>query len=360
MTGCEQENIVPILSVIIPVYNTPKEALDRMIQSVLDQEMPAEETYEVIIIDDGSRKDCADYLDEIQLSNNSVIVKHIPNNGVSNARNLGIDSARGKYLTFVDADDYLQPGFFSKSIEIVKQYDADVVYGTISFEPSVFNARKQNKEGIDCKRGGELEDLKAGLLGYTSRSIRYTIYPGPFGRLFRTETAKKIRFRTNIRYCEDQVFNHEFLNVSTVAVSTPYNWYCYVQNDYSLTHYSSGGDYFRENSAVFDVLCDLYKDESAFIHAIACIDVMDKFCFFLISGYIRTKQPWKTAKANMEVGMQHPYIQYAIKQLKHSQKYMTIVDRIQYMLFKHRMYWLIYHILAIIYGKNETKHAPDM
>lgn len=340
----------PVLSVIIPVYNTPDDTFDRMIQSVLNQEGYSEENpYEIIIIDDGSERNCAEHLEAIAKTSDNIIVKHIPNGGVSNARNLGIQLAQGEYITFVDADDYLAESFFIMALEIAHKYDADIVYGNFESVPDVFSMRKQNLTSIDCRKGEMLDDIKAALLGYAGGSLGYTIYPGPCGRIFRSEKAKRVAFKTELRYCEDYIFNFEMLNISDIAVCTPYTWYYYVQNSFSVTHKKSNPNFNNDNQAVFNMLDVIHKNDSSYIRRLARIDAMDKYGYFVLVGYIRTHEKWKKTHYDMKRNMEHPYIREAIQFMAESKPYMSKAEKVQYYLMRYHQYFLMYLGLKVIY-----------
>lgn len=340
----------PSLTVVIPVYNTPNDAFDRMIQSVLNQERFSEENaYEILIIDDGSEKNCAEHLEAIGKTNDNIIVKHIPNGGVSNARNLGIQLAQGKYITFVDADDYLAESFFIKALEIAHKYDADIVYGNLESVPDVFSMRKQNLNSIDCRKDERLDDIRAALLGYAGGSIGYTVYPAIYGRVFRSEKAKEVAFKTELRYCEDYIFNFEILNISNTVVCAPYTWYYYVQNSFSVTHKKTNPDFYNENRAVFNMLDVIHKNDSLYIRRLARIDAMDKYGFFILVGYIRTHEKWKKTRYDMKRCMEHPYIREAIQCMAESKPYMSKAEKVQYCLMRYHQYYLMYLGLKVIY-----------
>ena len=93
------------LSIIIPVYNAEK-TLDRCLNSILDQEF---DSFEVILVDDGSKDASASICDRYAVSDSRFVVKHQSNSGVSTSRNAGLDMARGEYVMFVDSDDALIP-----------------------------------------------------------------------------------------------------------------------------------------------------------------------------------------------------------------------------------------------------------
>ena len=118
----------PVLSVVVPIYNGEKK-LDRCIQSILNQTF---DNFELILIDDGSIDHTALICDNYALNDKRIIVKHIQNSGVSSARNLGIDIANGKYLMFVDADDYVEKDMFMDYIQTIEQSNFDVVIGKLT------------------------------------------------------------------------------------------------------------------------------------------------------------------------------------------------------------------------------------
>jgi len=93
----------PQITVIIPVFNAG-EALRGSVASVLGQR---DTRLELILVDDGSTDGSSDLCEQIASEDDRVVVLHKPNGGVSSARNLGIATATGDYLTFVDADDTL-------------------------------------------------------------------------------------------------------------------------------------------------------------------------------------------------------------------------------------------------------------
>ena len=95
---------IPKISVIIPVYNAEK-YLYRCIDSVLVQTFT---NWELLLIDDGSKDSSGVICDEYAAKDARVRVFHKENGGVSSARNLGLDNARGEWVAFVDSDDYIE------------------------------------------------------------------------------------------------------------------------------------------------------------------------------------------------------------------------------------------------------------
>lgn len=97
------------IAVIVPVYNV-KNYLDKCVQSILHQDYP---NYEIILVDDGSTDGCSEICDRYANENDNIRVIHKANGGLSDARNAGIDACYEKYVTLVDADDYIDSDLLS-------------------------------------------------------------------------------------------------------------------------------------------------------------------------------------------------------------------------------------------------------
>ena len=117
------------VSVIIPVYNVEK-YIRKCIESVCGQ------TYrnlEIILIDDGSPDKSGEICDEYAAADSRIKVIHLENGGVSRARNIGLDMATGKYIGFVDSDDYIRPGMYETLVDNMEKENVDtVICGFIS------------------------------------------------------------------------------------------------------------------------------------------------------------------------------------------------------------------------------------
>lgn len=112
-----------MISVIVPVYNDEK-YIAKCIESILAQEY---ENYEIILIDDGSIDNSGIICDDYACKYDNIFVVHNQNSGVSNARNCGITLAKGKYMTFVDSDDYISKNMLSVLYSNITKYHADIV-----------------------------------------------------------------------------------------------------------------------------------------------------------------------------------------------------------------------------------------
>lgn len=126
-------------SVIVPVYNVQK-YLKRCLDSVLNQTY---KNYEIILIDDGSTDCSGDICDQYEKKYNDVKVIHQENQGLSAARNCGLEAAKGEWIVFVDSDDWIEQDMLRTISEYMKETDADL-YG--------FNTRKVDENNMEAGR----------------------------------------------------------------------------------------------------------------------------------------------------------------------------------------------------------------
>lgn len=107
---------MPKFSIIVPVYKV-EQYLDRCIQSILKQTFT---DFEVILVDDGSPDNCGVICDNYAAKDDRIVVLHQINQGLSAARNNGLDIARGEYICFVDSDDWIEH-------EMLAEIEADLL-----------------------------------------------------------------------------------------------------------------------------------------------------------------------------------------------------------------------------------------
>ena len=121
---CDAVEDYGLISVIIPVYNSEK-YLSKCVESVLAQTYL---NYEIILINDGSADSSAQMCDTYAEQNKNIRAFHKSNGGASSARNVGINKAKGRYIFFLDSDDWLEPTAFEKMITVAKKENADLVF----------------------------------------------------------------------------------------------------------------------------------------------------------------------------------------------------------------------------------------
>ena len=193
------------LTIIVPVYNTAQ-WLEDCIGSILEQE--TNYSFSLILIDDGST-DSSSELIEQYADKESVYVIHQENQGVSVARNRGIDYARGKYLLFVDSDDMLLPGCVEDMINAAKECDADVV------EASFRSERIDSLQG--CRERAPMKPS-----GF------------PCGKVIKRELFDYLQFPEGYWY-EDTIVEFLLLPQSRKTVILPEIYYFYRKNESGAT-----------------------------------------------------------------------------------------------------------------------------
>lgn len=228
-----------LISIIVPVYNTPAEYLRRCIDSIKKQTF---QDLEVIIIDDGSEQWCSELLDTICSSLRNVRVIHKPNEGVSASRNLGIELSESEYVTFVDSDDILTDFAMEDAAQAIRKYHPEIVYGLVRFT---------SDKDICMDQSTSFQPLQK-VLSKTERKRLYYhlidlggkeffnggdyISRGPFARVVSRAVAQKCNFPIDMKIGEDIVWNLNLLRqVENVVVSNSL-WYIYVQQPESAMH----------------------------------------------------------------------------------------------------------------------------
>lgn len=227
-----------MISIIIPVYNTPRPLLKRALDSLLLQDVEME----ALLIDDGSESATASHLD--MLACDEVKVFHKPNGGVSSARNLGLDNATGDYIAFMDPDDELVPGYLASALKLLVETGADAVFGGMKYLYPDGKAKidSQSFEGEASYRvigPDEVSCLERSMFDKASLSeigLSPIQYVSNCGALFTRETIGDVRFREDIAISEDRVFNFEVLERSSNLILAGGYWYIYHQNPDSASH----------------------------------------------------------------------------------------------------------------------------
>lgn len=181
------------VSVIVPVYNG-EQYLDKCISSILEQ---TETHLELILVDDGSTDLSGAICDKWALKDPRVKVLHQKNQGVSAARNAGLDAARGEYIGFVDADDVIAPETYETALRNacghdIVMWDAVTVWSDGRREPDTISLLEQ-----DCTI--TRQDWYPALLGQMAGSVWRCLY--------RATCLAGVRFPCGIKLSEDRLFN---------------------------------------------------------------------------------------------------------------------------------------------------------
>lgn len=298
-----------LVTVVVPVYKVEK-YIEKCIQSLLQQ------TYvniEIIIIDDGSPDNSGVICDNIALKDSRIHVIHKENEGVSVARNTGIEQARGKYICFVDSDDYVKTDYIEKMVQALEKDDVElVVCGHIR--------KKMDKETeVFSLPQGIIDRGNAYFYKYLSVNIEACY---PWNKLFCTDIIKEnnITFPKGIHPGEDLFFCIHYLNYIKTASFIKEYLYVYVDSATSVMSRNKGKSVFNNyylQLVAMDKLLKLKQTDQAYrkccrvrVFEICCCLLYDNKKFKLHKEMSYVKQLFRE---NAEVLKQAEYVPVRIK-----------------------------------------------
>lgn len=216
------------VSIIIPVYNTPKKYLEGCIKSVTRQ------TYkeiEIVIIDDGSKDEVANLLDKYAKEYQNIKVIHKVNEGVSTARNIGIKNSTGNWVVFVDSDDYVENNAIEKMIN--NSENADIVISRTQMTTQ--DKASGYDEKIRINKSNKIELIK-GLL--STKDSKFFFVDGLWSKMYSSKLLKNmdIMFKADLPFGEDFIFNMSaYLSAKNIMYIPDVLYHWVRENEESVT-----------------------------------------------------------------------------------------------------------------------------
>lgn len=220
------------VSIIVPVYRT-EQYLKRCVNSILAQ---THSNIEIILVEDGSPDKSPAICDEYLRKDSRVICIHQENKGVSAARNRGIETATGKFIMFVDSDDFIKANMIEGLLSLMEKYDGDIVCG------DYIEYKEEKNIAITANNRIEVwnrEEAIGNLFYFPNRQIAsngqkfkqlYTVW----GKLYKAALFKKLRYPEGAKFAEDMwLIRHLFHNASRVIYTNDI-FYFYSQEGESL------------------------------------------------------------------------------------------------------------------------------
>lgn len=239
----------PKISVIVPAYNTEK-YIAKCLRSITGQTL---REIEIIVINDGSTDGTLNEIESCAKNDIRIKVINQSNQKQGAARNRGIRSARGKYIGFVDSDDWVDADYFEKLYAAARKYDADLALAT---NVRIGNGRTKKRLHIEHE--------------FCARSLQERIdiskqakNPCPTNKIYR----KKLLLDNNIFYpegifCEDKLFTIQALYYANAMVAVPDTFYYYFRNPHSTVNSKSKALIHAKNCANLSVL-NFLKEKNA-------------------------------------------------------------------------------------------------
>lgn len=231
-----------LITVVIPVYNVER-YLRKCIDTVCNQ------TYrntQIILVDDGSNDGCGIICDEAARKDKRIVVIHKSNGGLSDARNRGIDIARGKYITFIDSDDYISEDYLEYLYGILKKNNAQIsICGHI-----------KTKNEQDCTRKNETTEECMSK----EKALEEMLYARKFstsawGKLYLTELFTDVRYPYG-KFSEDMFTTYKVIDKADRIVYGSQICYYYLRRNGSILV----SQFSKKHMDVLDGLEQLRKD----------------------------------------------------------------------------------------------------
>lgn len=233
------------VSIIIPVYNVER-FLDRCVESALQQSY---QNIEVLLVDDGSTDGSGKLCDDWKSRDARVRVIHKRNGGASDARNTGIEAAKGRYLAFFDSDDYAAPDMIQKLYDALTVNRADMSICAFRFvDEKGFPIEELNR------RLPVVDEVIPGLDGLRDADEINWYYNVVWNKLYRKDLFSEIRFPKR-SICEDVIVSSRLMASCRTIACISDVCYNYVQWDGSVLHSTGNGISLYAAEAYLDRAC---------------------------------------------------------------------------------------------------------
>lgn len=212
-----------LISIVIPIYNVEM-YLQRCIDSIINQ---SNNNIEIILVDDGSTDSCSSICDEYLKKDKRIKVIHKKNGGLSDARNAGIKIATGKYITFIDGDDYIDTFFVEKLYNAAISTNSDIVCCGIK---AVYEDANRHKINLSDKfiSLSNIDALKDML-------YQKNITNSACAKLYKIDLFNNIKFPFG-KICEDLATTYRLFYKASKISFTKSAYYYYYQRSDSIIH----------------------------------------------------------------------------------------------------------------------------
>ena len=327
------ENMV---SVIVPVYNA-SESLKKCVESIVAQTY---ENIEIILVNDGSTDNSLDICKELAAKDKRIIVCDKENGGLTSARKYGFDISNGKYLCFVDSDDYVDKDYIKKHIENIQNTNAQMSICSYCY------VNKNDIKKITLKYKSKIFDRKY----FTTELILPRIFSCPndntvipdfvWLRMYDRNLITKEAFVSERKvYTEDIFFNFEYLKYCNKVSIIDDCLYYYVNNEKSLTNKYRNNKVNMESARV-----ELQKK---YLYDYNCYDdlrIMHSLFKSLQGCYINASSlsSFNEFKKEMKLCLQTPEIEKMIK--SKNMPYLSKKEQIVRLLCRFKLFGILYFI----------------
>ena len=225
----------PDVSIVVPIYNVEK-YLEICVDSLINQSL---ENIEIILVDDGSTDNSGTIADKLKDKDDRIVVVHKENGGLGPARNTGLSVATGKYVAFLDSDDWVKLDMYEKLFSDAKKYNVDIVVsGHCDYtDGNATKVKKHPLAGKYFKSQDEILSVRKNLYGHYVNSTVTEAFPmSVCMSIYKRDLIlnNDISFKNILS--EDTLFNLDIYKVARAIYFAEYTDYCYrKENQKSIT-----------------------------------------------------------------------------------------------------------------------------
>lgn len=246
------------ISVIVTIYNTPEKYLKKCIDSIINQTL---KEIEIILVNDGSSENIRNICEKYKRQDKRIKLINQKNMGESVARNIGIEKATTKNITFVDSDDWIEPNMCLELVDyinLIKQnYDIIVFNCFVDYNKKIIKNDFYNKDGLLNKEDIEeiqLQNIEKGITKYYPPETNISV---PWAKVYNKDFIEKnnLKFVPNIIRMPDAIFNMEAFEKAETIYNFKKYLYHYQKNDFSICQ-----RYSKDTVKYYETYIEFVKD----------------------------------------------------------------------------------------------------
>lgn len=225
-------NSSPKISVIVPVYNTAL-YLPKCLDSILNQTFG---DFELLVVNDGSKDNSQQIIDQYVEKDERIVSIIKENGGLSDARNVGIDQAKGEYIAFIDSDDYIDSKMFEKMMDLAQKHQSEIVFCDL------VKVDENGKEFRDLPQSPQLPEK---IILNDDLTIFGEMSCFACNKLFKRSLFEKHRFQKGIHFEDIELIPKLVLDSTIISkINQPFYKYFERQDSITKTHTRKGLDMF--------------------------------------------------------------------------------------------------------------------
>ena len=268
-----------LISIIVPIYNAQK-YLNRCIDSILSQSY---DNFELILINDGSTDGSKDICENYSSKDSRIKLINKINEGVSAARNIGLDIAEGEYVTFIDSDDWIENNYLQAMIDAIDGFDIVISSFTEVYELDIRN-RGYNKE-----LNNAFETRKAIYKDFVDDCVKRKIYTYIiWGKLYRKDVINGLRF-TELKYSEDALFFRTLVNACPrINFIKNQGYYYYINSSGATSNKNKSTEIVYGSMCMLQLFYELYSVEMEKDQRESSMQLLKQSVFAYLRSAIKT------------------------------------------------------------------------